>query len=511
MRMRWAWLTALLAVSAGSATVVPNPLFSDHAVLQRGKPIPVWGHAAPKEAVTVTLAGQTASTTACSCEEGCWMVRLPALPAGGPYELTISGSNTIKVQDVLIGEVWLASGQSNMAMTLSGCFEAEKHIAASTDGQLRLLTVPRKSAIEPLEQADLKWAASDPTTTPSFSAVAYWFGAKLRRDLGVPVGLINTSYGGTPAEAWTDYGTLFLDPKLRPLTANFEKTLMDWPARIKQFNDVALPKWKDDVAAAKAAGKPAPRQPGQPMGPTHQSRPAGLFNGMVAPLLPYAVAGAIWYQGEANASRAAEYKTLFPTMIRNWREEFGQGDFPFLFVQLAPYMKIVDQPQESGWAELREAQLHTLRNVPNTGMAVITDVGEEADIHPKKKLPVGERLALAALRLQYGWKNEWLGPLYRGIRIEGSAIRVEFEHARSGLRTDGQPLTGFTIAGADRVWHKATAQIVGREVCVSSPAVREPVAVRYGWADFPVVNLWNKAGLPATPFRTDNWPRPKAP
>ncbi len=497
--MAWCLLTP------ATADVVPNGLFSDHVVLQRCRSLPVWGQAEPGEKVTVSLAGRTAETTA--GEQGRWMVRLAPLPAGGPHTLTIAGRNTVTVNDVLIGEVWICSGQSNMAMVVRSCGDVTEVLAKSADPQLRLVTVPRAAAIEPKETLPLAWSEAGPDRVANFSAVGYFFGAKLRRELGVPVGLIDTSYGGTPAEAWTEYGALFINPALRPITAGFENALGAYPAAFVKYQNEVLPKWRDDVAKAKAESKQPPRQPGAPMGPTHYHRPAGLYNAMIAPLLPFAIQGAIWYQGESNAGRAAQYRTLFPEMIRNWRKVWGQGDFPFLFVQLAPFMKIRTEPAESSWAELREAQLHTLRTVPNTSMAVITDVGEENDIHPKRKQPVGERLADGALRLAYGRQSEYLGPVYQGFTRDDGKLRISFTHTGGGLVAKDGPLTGFTIAGEDKVFHNAYARISGDQVVVSNPEVRWPTAVRYGWADFPVVNLWNRAGYPATPFRTDDWPR----
>lgn len=499
-------LAALLGwIASAVAVVQPNSLFSDHAVLQRDMPLPVWGTAAPGEAVKVELAGQVAEGRAGA--DGRWRVTLPALPAGGPYTLTVRGSNTFTATDILLGEVWLASGQSNMAMSLNRCFESEQHIASSADDRLRLLTVARRAADAPEEDAQVKWELCSPETSPAFSAVAYYFARKLRRDLAVPVGMISTNYGGTPAEAWTSYEKLYVDPALRPITKGFEDALAVWPEKQREYDEVILPKWREAVAQAKRDGKPAPRQPAGPMGPSHRNRPAGLYNAMIAPLIPYAIRGAIWYQGESNAGRAAQYKILFPAMITDWRERWGQGDFPFLLVQLAPYMKISEQPMESSWAELREAQLYTQQTLPNTAQAVITDVGEEDDIHPTHKVPVGERLELAALKLAYGQEVEWLGPVYRYLSVEPYQIRLHFDHVDGGLVARGGPLTGFTIAGSDRVFHNATARIEHDTVVVWSPEVRFPVAVRYGWANYPVVNLWNRSELPATPFRTDDWPR----
>lgn len=465
-------------------------LFSDHAVLQRRMPVPIWGTAANGEKVTVTLAGQTATT---ETKNGRWMVRLEPLEAGGPHELVVTASNTLRVADVLIGEVWVCSGQSNMQWSVAQSADPEKTIAQSANPRIRLLTVPRQAAPAPLNEVSAHWELCGPKTVADFTAVGYAFGKALEAKLGVAVGLINTSYGGTPAEAWTSRGTLEANPELAGLIAA----------------TASLP-------------------------PNNPNRASGLFNAMIHPLLPYAIRGAIWYQGESNADRAYQYKTLFPAMITDWRKAWGEGDFPFFFVQLAPFMKIVAEPGDSAWAELREAQRLTARDLPNTAMAVITDLGDEKDIHPKQKAPVGQRLALAARAIAYGETESvdttvrrkkrgkarvesravpitYAGPDFDSLRVDGSRAIVRFKNVDGGLVAKGGKLTGFTIAGADRKFHNAEATIEGDEVVVQSPAVTAPVAVRYGWANYPVVNLWNQAGLPATPFRSDDFPWTTAP
>lgn len=453
---------ALLIGSAGArAEVKPSNLFSDNMVLQRGREVPVWGTANDGEEVTVEINGQKAKATA---KEGKWMLRLAPLTAGGPTTLTISsGSKRIDLKNVLIGEVWICSGQSNMQWPLEKTTNAEEAISAASNEKIRLFTVPRKTTPEPQSEVDGTWVTCTPETARGFSAVGYYFGKALEKALGVPVGLINTSYGGTPAEAWTSKETLSNDPALAPTLG-----------------------YVPDVKNA--------------------HRATGLYNAMIAPLVPYAIAGAIWYQGESNAGRAYEYHQLFPAMIQDWRSHWGQGDFPFFLVQLAPFKKIKEEPGESDWAELREAQRLTTHRLPNTGMAVITDVGEEDDIHPQQKAPVGERLALAARGIAYGEEITFSGPEYRSLRIDGNKAIVQFDHVGKGLVAKDGPLTGFTIAGADGKFHKADAEIQGNEVVVTSKEVPHPVAVRFGWADYPVVNLWNADGLPATPFRTDHFP-----
>jgi sialate O-acetylesterase len=426
-------------------------------VLQQGKPVTIWGTADDGEAVTVSFAGQEKKATA---KDGRWQVVLDPLTASAtPATLTVAGpANTVTYGDVLVGEVWLASGQSNMQWSVKGSKDPEATIAGATDPLIRLITVPRKGAAEPQADIDASWVVLSPETVGDFSAVAYFFGRDLRAALNVPVGLVSTNYGGTPAEAWTNRPDLEAVPALE--------------SYLKITNR------KD-------------------------SNPAHLYNAMIAPLVPLAVRGAIWYQGESNAGQPELYRTLFPTMITSWRKAFGQGDFPFLFVQLAPFMKKTADPVQEGWAALREAQLMTLTASPSTGMAVITDVGEEDDIHPKAKQPVGARLALAALKIAYGRNIVHSGPIFKNLSIDGDKAVLHFDHVGGGLVAKDGPLTGFAIAGPDGKFVKADATIAGDTVVVTSPEVKAPKAVRYGWANFPVVNLWNKDGLPASPFRTD--------
>lgn len=451
--------TTVFATQGVSAEVKPNSLFSDNAVLQRGMSVPVWGTAADGERVTVSIQGQRVSTTA---KHGKWMVRLKPLDEGGPYEMTI---NDITLRNVLVGEVWLAGGQSNMVWWLHSSDGGEEAIKNSTDPMLRLLTVPRVPSPHPIDDANVSWAESSPGTSPDFSAAAYYFGRELRRALGCPVGLISSNVGATRIEPWTPSDTVEVIP--------------------------AYAKW------IKQTGN-------------QNNVPSVLYNGMIAPLVPYAIRGVIWYQGEANAIYAQHYRKSFPTLIHSWREKWNQGQFPFLFVQLAPFVTVGDRADSgfcrSPWAELREAQLITSQTVPNTAMVVITDWGAPADVHPKWKRPVGERLALAARALAYGQNVVYRGPEYRSMAIRGSRAILEFDHIAGGLLAKDGDLKGFAIAGADQQFREARASIVGDRVVVSSDQVAEPAAVRYGWASCPDINLFNKAGLPASPFRTDDWP-----
>ena len=439
-------LLIMLAASS-TATVTPWGLFTDNAVLQQGISVPVWGMANDGEKVTVKFQGQEVSTTA---HNGHWMLRLKPLKAGGPFTMTISGENTIELKNILVGEVWVCSGQSNMAWQVKNTENAQAAIDSSKDPMIRLYTMPWADKFANPKPA---WQECNPDTTPTFSAVGYFFGKHLREALKVPIGLINSSVGGTPADAWTSRTALLANPEIK---------------------DIVEKPW---------------------------TRASYLYNGMIAPLQPYAIEGAIWYQGESNAGRAYEYRTLFPAMIECWRDEWGQGDFPFLFVQLAPFGTNAAEP---AWAELREAQLLTAQHDPKTAMAVIMDIGEEKNIHPVKKDPVGARLALAARAIAYGQKLVYSGPIYKSMKIEGDKAILSFDWVGSGLVADGD-LKGFTIAGEDQKFVPAATQIQGDKVIVSSPEVAKPMAVRYGWANCPDVNLFNQNGLPATPFRTDDF------
>lgn len=476
------------------AEVKPNSLFSDGVVLQQGIAVPIWGTAKDGEKITVKMQNQTATTTA---KNGRWMVKLKPLKAGGPFTLTISGDNELAIKDVLVGEVWLCSGQSNMAFALSRAANANEAIPAATDPQLHLYTVPRAATDQPLKDAPGTWKECSPQSASNFSAVAYFFGRDLRKALNVPIGLIHSSVGGTPAEAWTSLATLEADPELKKILDRHAEAVKNYdPTKAAEQHKQAVARYKQAVAKAKADGTEPPRAPTAPREPSQNvQRPTGLYNGMIAPLEPFAIAGAIWYQGEANSGRAAEYQKLFPAMIKNWRSAFDVGDFPFLFVQIAPHQNMSP--------EIREAQMLTAQRVPHTAMAVITDIGEEKDIHPTKKEPVGARLALAARAIAYKEKIEYSGPAYDSMKVKGNEAVLSFKHVGGGLVAKGGELKGFVIAGDDGKFVPATAKIEGDKVVVSSPSVSKPTAARYGWANTPDANLWNKADLPASPFRTD--------
>jgi sialate O-acetylesterase len=621
-------------------------LFGDHMVLQRDSNVPIWGTAAAGSEVAVRLADQRAVARAGA--DGAWRIDLEPLPAGGPHELVVEAAGeTLRFSDVLVGEVWLASGQSNMQMPLAGWGEIldyETEIARADYPRIRLFQVERATAMQPRSDVATEgWQRCGPETVAEFSAVAYFFGRRLHREIGVPIGLIHTSWGGTLAEAWTsretlepmeDFGAAVREVaettledlaemgRIReeematrrkalseadeglaegaPLWAGIDLDDSTWSAlelpldftdesqmelggalwfrrRVEIpghwlgselnlslgyiqeedetfFNGTSIgstsgwqPRsyvvpvelvregsnvitvrnadlggfggiWGDagDLALERPNGDEIPlagrwlHRAGLELGPLPPSpnsphRPSVLYNAMIAPLAPYAIRGAIWYQGESNVERAYQYRTLFPALIRDWRRAWGREELPFYFVQLAAFLPTTAEPVESAWAELREAQSMALA-LPNTGMAVAIDIGDAKDIHPKNKQDVGNRLARLALARTYGADVPDSGPIYRGMTRLGSRIRLDFEHTRGGLEARGGALQGFAIAGDDRVFRWADARIEDDAVIVWGDEVPDPVAVRYGWADNPDCNLINAAGLPASPFRSDDWP-----
>ncbi len=460
-------VVALLLVSGLLQAQIMLPSFiSDHMVLQQKYEAPLWGWTEPGKGITVRVSWMDGDIRTTAGAEGKWMVRIQTPTAGGPYTVTIDDS---VLTDVMIGEVWICSGQSNMQFALSQTLNAEEEIAAADNPGLRLFSAARTFSDEPLKNVYGKWVACTPKSAETFSAVAYFFGRKLQQELGLPVGLIHTSWGGTPAEAWTRLEVLQSHPELQVYLERFE-------ARI-------------DAAA-----------PG--ILPRNQNSPSSLYNAMLHPFIPYGIQGAIWYQGEANRLDADIYDILFPAMIENWRNDWGQEDFPFYFVQLAPFSYATPLVG----AALRDAQRKSLK-VPNTGMAVTMDIGNPADIHPKDKKDVGKRLALWALANTYGHSQlVYSGPLYRSMKKEKKRIRLYFDHTGSGLTARGGELTDFEIAGKDREFLPAKARIEGNTIIVSNEAVTDPLAVRYAFHNADEPNLFNAEGLPASSFRTDDWP-----
>lgn len=612
-------LAAVLSLPAGANVRLPA-IISDNMVLQRGAAVPVWGWADAGEKVTVRLGQQRVSTVTGQDER--WQVTLKTGKAGGPLTMQITGKNTLTVKNILLGEVWLCSGQSNMATDVSGAKDSAQEIAAAQYPKIRFFKVAFTPMLTPQEDCEGRWVECSPETAASFSAVGYFFGRMLHRELqGVPVGLIQSAAGGTAAEPWTSQPALATLPQMEntieridAMRPKYGAVADDHTWHEAAFSDAAwkemtLPQcWEQakvnlddhngvlwfrktiDIPAAWAGKQLALRfgpiddgdityfnglkvgamgldTPNSWLTPRAYTVPGSLvkagraviavrvsdrlgnggftggqesmsiaaaavpqeaivlagtwkyavaanwpkgpdattlYNGMIAPLAPFALRGAIWYQGESNAGNAGLYRKLLPAMIGGWRQAWGQGDFPFLIVQLPNYMGVSAAPTESAWAELREAQALTAATVPNTGLAVTIDLGEAENIHPKNKQDVGARLALLALAKTYGQKREYTGPQYYRMTVEGKAIRLHFTHVGTGLLAkDGQPLTGFAIAGKDGKFVWATATIDGDSVLVSSAQIANPTAVRYAWGDNPVCNLYNTANLPAAPFRTD--------
>jgi sialate O-acetylesterase len=472
--------------TAAQADVKPNAICSEGMVLQQKSQAKIWGTAAKGETVIVAFRGKTADAKA--DENGNWVVAVDSGAAGGPFEMTIKGENTITYKDILVGEVWICSGQSNMEANVGGYIKSDDGpyaTSAPRNPMLRTFNVKKSPQTTPQTETGGKWIEADPKTVGSFTAVGYFFGRNLQENMKVPVGLIHTSWGGTRIETWMSESAL----------APYEKA----PVNAKAGN-------------ANGASQ--------------------LYNGMIAPILNYQVKGAIWYQGESNAGNAYKYRSMHPAMIENWRADFKNPELAFYFVQLAPFGAAPKKPGESNWAELREAQTMTLK-LKNTGMAVITDFGSEYDIHPTPKRPAGDRLALAARAQTYGEKIVYSGPMYKDAKFDGDKAILTFNHVGGGLvskelvptlekknkdgvvigaawrvkdGSDGASLIGFTICGKDKVFQDANAKIVGDTVVVSCGVVQEPIAVRYGWANHPICNLFNREGLPASPFRTDAFP-----
>ncbi|HEY0375852.1 MAG TPA: sialate O-acetylesterase [Pyrinomonadaceae bacterium] len=652
-------LTALLGgVELAQAQESPasrpflHPLFSDDMVLQRDVKFPVWGWTTPGTSVTVQFRGQKVTATADA--DGKWLARLGPFGAGGPYTLMISGPQAVTLNNVLVGDVWLCSGQSNMEMGVTQVENATEEVAQANYPQIRLFAVPKTIAAEPQSTVQGRWLVATPANITTggwggFSAVAYFFGRHLHKELNVPIGLIHSSWGGTVAEGWVSAEALSAMEEFQPAVKSLAETMAApqkaavdvdkateawWPKNdpgssaspawsdpsvdASQWKRMRLPQlWEDagladydgvvwfrktfelpadwsghdlvlslgpiddrdttfvngvrvgamsqydaprsykvpasalkpgvntiavrvldtgvgggiygspeqmKIVPADAAGSAVPLagewsyKPSVKLAEVKEApptQPAGgnlglvnaRYNGMVAPLLPFAIKGAIWYQGESNVGRAAQYERLLPVMIRDWRARFQSGDFPFLIVQLANYLGRKNEPGDSEWARLREAQLHISQAVPRAGLAVAIDIGDAKDIHPKNKQEVGRRLALAALEIAYGKKGASSGPIYRGMKEDGGAIRLSFDHADGGLvmRPGDGGSSGFAVAGEDKRFVWADAVVHGKEVWVSSSQVRFPIAVRYGWADNPVSTLYNGAGLPASPFRTDDF------
>ncbi len=482
-RGQFAASLAILSLWASvlNAEVQVSNLFTSHMVVQRDQPIVVWGKADPGEKVFVVMAGKTEDIVA--GDDGKWKVKLPAMEAGGPHKIVIEGSNSrIQIDDVLVGEVWVCSGQSNMQWPINASYDDDLARLSANYPQIRLITVPNVASQTPSDNFNGKWQVCSPDTIGGFSAVGYYFGRQLHQTLQVPVGLIDNAWGGSAAEAWV--------PK--EVLAQHER----YHGLLKRWDKMAEEAEKNPDARKKFA-----RQ----LRGNH--RPANLYQGVLNPVIGYGIKGAVWYQGESNAGRAHQYQHLFPLMIETWRKAWGQGDFPFYWVQLADFRGYKSEPGDSNWAELREAQTMTMSKLPNTGEAVIIDLGEAKDIHPRDKYNVALRLARWALAKNYKKELVYRSPIFKSVEIKGKKAILTFDHVGRGLLTfDIREVQGFTIAGEDKAFKHAKAKITSKNTIeVWADDVLDPKAVRYAWADNPVCNVENREGLPLTPFRTDRW------
>jgi len=458
----------MFAYAMAFANVKPNSLFTDHMILQKGATVPVWGTADEGEQVTVAFNGQKRTTKTVN---GKWMVKLNAMPyVRKGISMIITGKNTLTINDVLVGEVWLCSGQSNMERQLGPrpkqqpIKDWEKERDGANYPLIRSYNVPQKYSKEQLRDANSGWKVCSPATVVEFSAIGYFFARELYQKLNVPIGILFSAYGGTPAEDWTS-ATALANPEMTSVVQRFS----------------ADNRRADSLSKANKTW----------LRPLIMN---GLYNAMIAPLVPFAIKGAAWYQGEANNGRAKDYQLVLPNLIKSWRMDFKQGDFPFLIVQIAPYKAMIP--------EIRESQLLVSQRVKNTALVVTTDCGDANDIHPAYKQPVGERLALAARKLAYKENIEYSGPIYHSYQIKGNQIIIRFNHATNGFKND-ETIKGFTIAGEDKVFKEAALKIEGNKIILFNDTIKKPVAVRYGWANVPDVNLYNVEGLPASPFRTD--------
>ncbi len=473
-------VSGLLVTWAGASQAedlpLVSPLFGSDMVLQRDRKDPVWGWTTPGTEVTVALDGRKSTATAGA--DGKWMTTVGPGSAGGSHTLVITGPTSVTLSNIAFGDVWVCSGQSNMEIGIRNVKNAAEEIAKANYPGIRLFSVAKKTAGSSESIPVGRWDVCTPETVGAggwggFTGAGYFFGRKLHEDLKVPIGLIHTSWGGTVAEAW-------VSPEALSMMPDFKQAVTD--ARGRHDKETGNP----NISTV-------------------------LYNGMIAPLVPFAIKGAIWYQGESNAGRAAQYRQLLPILIKDWRARFQSGDFPFYIVQLANFQALATQPGEDAWAELREAQTMTAESVPNTGIAVTIDVGDDKDIHPKDKQTVGTRLALVAEAQTYHKRVAYAGPTFKSMKRQGSGLLLTFDHADGGIKATGGSVLGFALAGADHQFHWATGKIVGaNSILVTSDDVPDPTAVRYGWAINPPVSIYNGAGLPAVPFRSDR-PVPSEP
>ena len=507
-------VAVLISFSDGALAALKLPtVIGNNMVLQRDQDLKIWGWDDAGQEVSVSFAGQTVKGKA--NDKGRWEATLKPLKTNAKaQEMVISGSGDqkIKISNILVGEVWVCSGQSNMAFTVGRSYGGDLEALTANYPQIRMISVPQRASQEPKDYFVGQWDSCEPGVTAQFSAVGYYFGRMLHQALGAPIGLIDNAWGGSAAEAWVRRDLLEKDPQFKDLMTHWEQIekTFDYDALMKVYQGKRT-EWQAKVKEAKAAGKPAPRAPRPPRNQlAGNHRPANLYNGVLHPVIGYGIRGAIWYQGESNAGRAYEYRALFPLMIQNWRDSWSQGDFPFYWVQLADFKVELPEPADSQWAELREAQTLTMSKLKNTGEAVIIDVGEGRDIHPRNKRTVGERLARWALAKDYGFdKMAHQSPIYQKMEKKGNKILLTFDHVgAAGLYSfDTREPEGFSIAGADKKFVWAKGKIIGKnQVEVWSDKVKEPIAVRYAWTDNPQANMSSYENLPMTPFRTDDFP-----
>jgi len=498
-----------VAPSAPTPVTLAAP-FGDHAVIQRDKPVPVWGHAGPGDPVTVTFHGQTQGTVAGA--DGNWSVTLAPLGASSqPADMVVTGRNSVTLHDIVVGEVWLCSGQSNMEFTVDDggstyrVQNAEAEVAGANYPLIRQLKVDRTVKTAPSDTVKTSgWQPAAPDIVGHFTAVGYFFARDIHRALGVPVGIIDSPWGGTPVESWMSDAARNSTSLAATLEVRWKKAMSEWPPERVARYPADMEAWQKAEKEAMATHTRNPLHwPNPPATEDSPALPGGLYNGMIAPLQPFAIRGILWYQGEANVGHPDEYAELFETLIRSWRTTFGQGDLPFYFVQLANFGN-EDERANRDWARLREAQAQALA-LPNTGMAVTIDIGEAHNIHPRNKQEVGRRLALIARAKIYGLPPESSGPMFESATPEGPAIRVRFTHAGSELTVRDGTIKSLEVAGSDQVFHPAAAVLQVDSLLASSPDVPQPVAVRYAWTNAPEANLYGDSGLPAVPFRSDHW------
>lgn len=496
-----------------SDVTLPNVIGSN-MVLQRETEVPIWGWATPSEAIKVTLSTEKGDTlhtlTTQAGPNGNWQIKIPSMEAGGPYILNVVGNNSLELRNILFGEVWVCSGQSNMQWSVNASKDNVKEIAAAKYPNIRLFYVPRRASGLLQNNVIANWKETTPETIPNFSAVAYYFGRKLHTDLNVPIGLINTSWGGTRIEPWTPPVGFANVPALKSISQEIETVQSNYRQNLTS-KIIEIEEWIDKTKKALETDEILTQPPiiNHPF--NNHTRPTSIYNNMIHPLIPYAIRGAIWYQGESNVREGMKYHKKMKALIQGWRKVWQQGEFPFYFVQLAPFnynrnaTRRGIKPNPYVLPKLWESQTATL-DIPNTGMVVTTDISNINDIHPRNKQAVGYRLALWALAKNYNKDLVFSGPLFKDFQVNEDKIRISFEHVGGGLMSsDGEPLTWFEIAGEDKQYHDAEATIEGNTISVTSQSVTNPIAVRFGWNQIAEPNLVNKEGLPASPFRTDSW------